>query len=74
MTPLNNVGCVPKSLPGMKVLKMTTTCDTIITLQVNGTFSSLYRYPHTFLPVSLHVKTNTFCITLCLKNKIKYAI
>ena len=38
MTPLNNVGCVPKSLPGTKVLKMTTTGDTIITLQTNGTF------------------------------------
>ena len=45
-----NVGCVPKSLSGTKVLKMTTTGDTIITLEVNGTFIFLYIYPHQFLP------------------------
>jgi len=49
MTQLNNVGCVPKSLTGTKVVKMTTLGDTIMTPQVNGTFSYLYRYPHTFL-------------------------
>jgi len=67
MTPLNNV-CVQNSLTGTKVLKMTTIGDTIMAPQVNGTFSSLYRYPHKFQKqINLHIKRNTFCITLCLK-------
>ena len=52
---------------------MTTTGDTIITLQVNGTFFSFIDILINFYQINLHIKRNTFCITLCLKKKIKYA-
>ena len=74
MTPVNNMGCVTKSLSGTKVLKMTTTGDTSITQRGEcGTFFSFIDILILFYQMNLHIKRNTFCITLCLKNVKKYA-
>ena len=77
MTPVNNMGCVTKSLSGTKVLILTTIGDTS-SLSHKGMglyFSFIAIFIH-FHQINLHTNRNNFCINFDKKMRqylIRYA-